>query len=86
MNLIINDDRSIELSAELHLACTNSDDIISSSSFNLALEHRLLLIDWLNALLTGGRIHSVIRWEFQPFENRLARCPQPQGVIGIIDG
>jgi hypothetical protein len=54
VNLIINDNWSIKLFAELHLACTDLDDIISSSSFNLALEHDLFFIDWLDFLLTGG--------------------------------
>jgi hypothetical protein len=44
INLIINDDQSIELSTELHLACTDW----------LALKYRIVLNDWLHALLTGG--------------------------------
>jgi hypothetical protein len=48
INLINSDDRSI------NLACTNSDDIVGSSPFNLPLKNRLLLIDSLHALLTRG--------------------------------
>jgi hypothetical protein len=54
INLIINDNRSIKLLTELHLACTDLDGITGSSSFNLALEHRLFFTDWLNFLLTEG--------------------------------
>jgi hypothetical protein len=78
MNLIINDDRSTKVLAELYLACTDLDDFIDSSSFNLALEHRLFFIDWLNFLLTRGQINSVICRESQPFEDRLVRCPSPK--------
>jgi hypothetical protein len=84
VGLIINDDQSIKFFTELHLACTDLDEIISSSPFNLTLEHNLFFIDWLDALLTEGQINSVIHRELQPLKNRLAWCPQPQEVIGII--
>jgi hypothetical protein len=76
VGLIINDDRSVKLFIELHLACTNLDDIIGSSPFNVALEHGVLFIDWFNFLLTRGQINSIICWKLQPFENLLA-CGAP---------
>jgi hypothetical protein len=73
--LIINDYRSIKFFGELQLARTDLDDIVGSSPFNLTFGHDLLFIDWIDLLLTRGRINSVVCQKLQPFENRLARCP-----------
>jgi hypothetical protein len=69
VDLNINDDRSVKLFAEPHLACTDLDGIIDSSPFNLALDHDLFFIDRLDVLLIGGRINLVICQELQPLKN-----------------
>jgi hypothetical protein len=87
INLLFNEDRSIKLHAELHLACTDLDGIGSSSFLNLTLKHGLFLIDWLNFLLTGGRINSVICQELQPLKNLLVRCPlsPKKSLASLVD-